>query len=49
MPALILLLVLVLPLSALLSRRLPMRTTLVYAGAWVAVFLIGWVIVVSFT
>ncbi|MEH3037028.1 MAG: hypothetical protein PGN23_11175 [Sphingomonas adhaesiva] len=46
---LILLLVLILPLSALMSRRLPWRTVAVYAGAWIAIFVIGWIMVRSFT
>lgn len=47
--ALILLLVLALPLAALIARRLPMQTMLIYGAAWVAVFTIGWLIVARFT
>lgn len=47
--ALILLLVLMLPVSALMSRRLPARTVIVYAIAWIAIFGIGWIILRSFT
>lgn len=39
--ALILLLLLVLPLSALMSRRLAARTVATYALAWIAIFAIG--------
>lgn len=36
--ALLYALLLVLPLSALAARRLPTRTVLLYAGAWVVIF-----------
>ncbi len=35
--AVILVLVLVLPMSALLARRVPWRTTLLYSAIWLAV------------
>lgn len=47
--ALILLLVLVLPLSALIARRMPGRTLLRYAVAWSGVFLALFLIVALFT
>ncbi|MEH3047580.1 hypothetical protein [Sphingomonas adhaesiva] len=47
--ALILLLVLILPLSALLARRMPVRTVIVYAMAWIGVFALGWLIASNFT
>ncbi|SEK37873.1 aspartyl protease family protein [Sphingomonas palmae] len=36
--ALLYALLLVLPLSALAARRLPMNTLVLYAGAWMAIF-----------
>ena len=47
--ALILLLVLVLPLSALVARRVPGRTLLRYALAWSGVFLALFLIVALVT
>lgn len=47
--ALIMALVLLLPLSALAARRVPLSTTLKYAGAWIAIFAIGFLIVAQFT
>jgi hypothetical protein len=47
--ALILLLVLVLPLSALVARRMPGQTVLRYALAWGGVFLALFAIVTLFT
>ena len=47
--ALILLLVLVLPLSALVARRMPGQTVLRYALAWGAVFIALFVIATLFT
>jgi fumarate reductase subunit D len=49
MPALILLLVLVLPLATLVARRLPARQIMRYAIAWVIIFAIGWLILTCFT
>ena len=46
---LILSLLLILPLSALVARRLPMATMAKYALAWAGVFLIGWLAVLYFT
>lgn len=46
---LILLLVLVLPLSALVARRMPVQTMLRYALAWGGVFFALFVIVALFT
>lgn len=43
--ALFYLLALILPLSALLARRVPLRKSLTMAGAWIAIFLVGLVIV----
>lgn len=37
MQAAILILVLILPLSALLTRRVPLRTALIYGGMWLGV------------
>ena len=47
--ALVLMLVLVLPLSALAARRMPARDILRYAAAWIGVFLIGWFVIAAFT
>ncbi len=47
--ALILLLVLVLPLSALLARAMPGRTVLRYALVWIGVFILLLLITASFT
>lgn len=49
MQAVVLMLVLILPVSTLAARRLPLTTTAKYAGAWFALFLIGYLIIVSFT
>lgn len=43
------LLVLILPISALLARRLPARQWLPMAGAWIAIFLAGYAILVYLT
>ena len=40
---------LILPISALAARRLPLGTTLRYALAWIAIFLIATILVASFT
>lgn len=45
----ILLLVLILPLSGLVARRVPMRTTLTYAGLWLLIATILYVGVLHFT
>lgn len=47
--ALIYAVLLILPLSALAARRLPMATTLKYALAWAAIFGVGVLFVASFT
>lgn len=47
--ALILCLVLVLPLAALVGRKLPWSTTIRYALAWAGVFLLLYAIVALFT
>jgi aspartyl protease family protein len=47
--ALIYALILILPISALAARRLPMRTTVKYVIAWVAIFAVGTAILASFT
>ncbi len=47
--ALIYAVLLILPLSALAARRLPMATTLKYALAWAAIFGVGVLLVASFT
>jgi aspartyl protease family protein len=47
--ALIYALILILPLSALAARRLPIATTLRYVIAWVAIFVVGVLIAASFT
>ncbi len=49
MQVLVLALVLILPLSALLARRMTWRIVLRYAATWIAIFLIGWIIVANFT
>ncbi len=49
-PALVFyLLVLILPISALVARRLPARQWLPMAAIWVAIFGIGWIVIASFT
>jgi aspartyl protease family protein len=40
---------LILPLSALVARRLPAREVLKYALAWIAIFGLGYLLYVSFT
>lgn len=40
---------LLLPLSALVARRLPIRDVVKYAVAWVAIFGIGYLLYASFT
>lgn len=40
---------LILPIAALAARRLPLGTTLRYALAWIAIFLIATILVASFT
>ena len=47
--ALVMALVLILPISALAARRLPLATTAKYAAAWVAIFLVALLIVREFT
>jgi aspartyl protease family protein len=47
--AMITALLLILPLSALASRRLPMGTVLRYAGAWLAIFALGFLLIRTFT
>ena len=42
-------LLLILPLSALAARRLPLSTTFRYALAWGAIFLLATIVVASFT
>ncbi len=49
MQAAILLLVLILPLSSLIARRVPTRTMLMYAGTWLAIATILYVILILFT
>lgn len=49
MQAAILLLVLILPLSSLIARRSPARTMLIYAGIWLALAAILFVIIRLFT
>ena len=47
--ALILAVMLILPVSALVARRMPLSTTLKYALAWIAVFVLGYFLLSSFT
>jgi len=47
--ALILLLVLILPMTALAARRLPLRTTAIYGAAWIAIFAALWFAITLFT
>ena len=47
--ALIYALLLILPLSALATRRLPLSTTVRYALAWGAIFLLATIVVANFT
>ena len=47
--ALLYALLLLLPLSALAARRLPMRKLVGYALAWVAIFTIGALVLAYFT
>ena len=47
--ALIYALILILPLSALVARRVPLAETMKYALAWIAIFAVGFVLVRSFT
>lgn len=47
--AMILALMLILPLTALTARRLPMAQVLRYVAAWVAVFGVGLLLVRFFT
>ena len=42
-------LLLILPISALAARRLPLSTTVKYAGAWAAIFILGFLVVRQFT
>lgn len=49
MQALLLAAMLILPIAALTARRLPLSTTVKYAGAWLAIFLTGILIVRIFT
>lgn len=42
-------LLLILPISALIARRLPLSTTVKYAAAWAAIFVLGYLIVRQFT
>lgn len=42
-------LLLILPISALIARRLPIRQWVPMALAWVTIFAIGWLIVRNFT
>lgn len=49
MQAAILILVLILPLSALLARRVPLRTTLIYGGIWVAITALLAMFILTFT
>lgn len=49
-PALIFyLLLLILPVSALVARRLPLRQVVPIMAAWVAIFAIGWFMFAYFT
>ena len=49
-PALVFyLLVLILPIAALVSRRIPMKTTGWMIAAWVAIFGIGYLLLCNFT
>ncbi|WP_200932454.1 hypothetical protein [Sphingomonas sp. Leaf412] len=47
--ALILATMLILPVSALVARRLPLATTVKYGLIWAAIFTIGAIAVASFT
>lgn len=49
MHAMILALMLVLPLSALFARRVPVTRTMMLALIWVAIFGIGYAVVTIFT
>lgn len=46
---LIMLAVLILPVSALVARRVPLATTAKLAALWGAIFAIGWLIAARFT
>lgn len=47
--ALVMALLLILPISALIARRMPTGTVVRYGLAWLAVFAIGLLIVAQFT
>ena len=49
MHAMILALMLVLPLSALVARRVPVTRTMTLALVWIAIFGIGYAVVAIFT
>ncbi len=49
MHAMILALMLVLPLSALVARRVPVTRTMLLALVWIAIFGIGYAVVAIFT
>lgn len=47
--ALFLVLLLILPIAALVARRLPIGTPARYAATWLAIFLVAFIIVREFT